>query len=166
MKILLIIFTIVVFSPFYVSAQESESDVDMPWLSEKPVAIAVEKEIEAKKVEAEEKAEKISEATIIDTISFEKDNIDISPDELEKIEKLSKKMREDDSIRIMLNSYASIDKNSPKASARRISLKRALAIRKLIIGDDSKVEKTRINIRAFGNKLNDNNADKIEIEKI
>ena len=66
----------------------------------------------------------------------------------------------DESLRIQLLAYASAD-GGPSSTARRISLKRALNVRKFLIDKD--VRASRIDVRALGNRVPSGDPDRVDV---
>lgn len=87
---------------------------------------------------------------ILMSITFDGNNISISPTDNDKLTKIIKQLNSSQRLKIM--SYAKgID--GEVNSSRRIALQRAIAIRSHLI--EAGLEKTRINVQAVGNNPND-----------
>ena len=76
------------------------------------------------------------------------------------LEQIATAAAADESLRIQLLAYASAD-GGPSSTARRISLKRALNVRKFLIDKD--VRASRIDVRALGNRVPSGDPDRVDV---
>ncbi|MEQ8707662.1 MAG: OmpA family protein [Rhodospirillales bacterium] len=76
------------------------------------------------------------------------------------LEQIARAAAADESLRIQLLAYASAD-GGPSSTARRISLKRALNVRKFLIDKD--VRASRIDVRALGNRVPSGDPDRVDV---
>ena len=76
------------------------------------------------------------------------------------IKELTQKLVGDPSLRVQLLSYAS-DPEKNVSRARRLSLERAVAVRKMLI--DNGLDSTRIEVRALGDQNPGGAADRVDV---
>ncbi|MEQ9329661.1 MAG: OmpA family protein [Rhodospirillales bacterium] len=94
------------------------------------------------------------------TLMFTPGEVRLPPEGTAAVEKIAEAAVADEEIRIQLLAYASAD-GGPSSTARRISLRRALNVRKVLI--DKGVRAARIDVRALGNKVPDGNPDRVDV---
>lgn len=96
------------------------------------------------------------------SIEFTKDQTDLLPDILKDLEGVAGKLKSDPAKRLSIVSYAS-NAEDTMSTARRISLKRALAVRNYLIAKG--IDTMRINVQALGNsdKAGEGNKDRVDI---
>ncbi len=112
-------------------------------------------------VDAIKKSAASKKKSVIESLEFSQGATDIPGAELSKISSLIEDLKNNTGKRISVVSYASSADNQ-SSTARRISLKRALALRKHFI--DKGIENTRISVQALGNSANDDSSrDRIDI---
>lgn len=93
------------------------------------------------------------------SIAFPADDDRLPDTARAEVEKLARQMEKDPNLALQLLAYAEgSDANASKA--RRLSLSRALAIRKQLM--DMGVRSTRIEVRALGNKIDGGAADRVD----
>jgi outer membrane protein OmpA-like peptidoglycan-associated protein len=73
---------------------------------------------------------------------------------------ISDRMAADSNLRVQLFSYAS-DAEKNVSRSRRLSLERAVAVRKLLI--DNGLDSTRIEVRALGDENNGGEPDRVDV---
>ncbi len=73
---------------------------------------------------------------------------------------LAQRLAKDDALRLQLKAYASGTKDTA-SRARRLSLSRALAVRSYLIRQG--VRSTRIDVRALGNKVDGQPANRVDL---
>ena len=95
------------------------------------------------------------------TVNFAKDATDMPLGVSPFLSDLIKKLKGDQSIRLQLKGYAGSAKGSP-SQARRVSLFRALSVRKYFIKQG--IRSTRMDIRALGAKVKKGKPDRVDIE--
>jgi outer membrane protein OmpA-like peptidoglycan-associated protein len=78
----------------------------------------------------------------------------------QSLKDLAQKLSADATLRVQLLAYAS-DPEKNVSRARRLSLERAIAVRKLLI--DSGLDATRIEVRALGDQNNGGAADRVDV---
>jgi outer membrane protein OmpA-like peptidoglycan-associated protein len=96
----------------------------------------------------------------LSTVGFDKDSARMPDSARDMLAHLASRMSEDATLEVQLLAYASGDEANA-SKARRLSLSRALAVRSFLI--DQGVRKTRIEVRALGNKVPDGQADRVDI---
>lgn len=94
------------------------------------------------------------------TLTFQPGEVRLPAEGTGAIERIAEAAVADEEIRIQLLAYASAD-GGPSSTARRISLRRALNVRKVLI--DKGVRAARIDVRALGNKVPDGNPDRVDV---
>lgn len=94
------------------------------------------------------------------TLTFTPGEVRLPAEGTAAVEKIAEAAVADEEIRIQLLAYASAD-GGPSSTARRISLRRALNVRKVLI--DKGVRAARIDVRALGNKVPDGNPDRVDV---
>ncbi|MDB3954146.1 OmpA family protein [Alphaproteobacteria bacterium] len=95
------------------------------------------------------------------TVNFAKDATDMPPGVSPFLSGLIKELKADQSIRLQLKGYAGSAEGSP-GQARRVSLFRALSVRKYLIKQG--IRSTRMDIRALGSKVKKGKPDRVDIE--
>jgi outer membrane protein OmpA-like peptidoglycan-associated protein len=95
------------------------------------------------------------------TVNFAKDATDMPPGVTPFLSGLIKELKADQSIRLQLKGYAGSAEGSP-GQARRVSLFRALSVRKYLIKQG--IRSTRMDIRALGSKVKKGKPDRVDIE--
>jgi len=95
------------------------------------------------------------------TVNFAKDATDMPPGVTPFLSDLIKELKADQSIRLQLKGYAGSAEGSP-SQARRVSLFRALSVRKYLIKQG--IRSTRMDIRALGSKVKKGKPDRVDIE--
>ena len=93
-------------------------------------------------------------------IVFNQDSSKLPQDARNALKALSKRMQNQDGLRLQLLAYAGTADTSASA-ARRLSLSRALAVRSNLI--ENGVRSTRIDVRALGNKSSDEVTERVDI---
>ncbi len=98
---------------------------------------------------------------ILGQIDFAKDVIELTPEQNKKLDEIVSMLKQNRDERLNIVAYASNpeDKNS---SARRVSLKRAVAVRQYIA--DAGIDVSRINVQAMGNADGKKLVDRVEIQ--
>jgi outer membrane protein OmpA-like peptidoglycan-associated protein len=76
------------------------------------------------------------------------------------LKELSKRLAGDESLRVQILSYAS-DPEKNVSRARRLSLERAVAVRKQLI--DNGIDSTRIEVRALGDQNPGGAPDRVDV---
>lgn len=95
------------------------------------------------------------------SIEFLADETDMPTESQGKLEQIISGMQQDNSKRLSIIGYAS-NPDDTISTARRVSLKRALSVRKSLI--DSGIESTRINVQAMGNQYEgQGNKDRVDL---
>jgi outer membrane protein OmpA-like peptidoglycan-associated protein len=94
------------------------------------------------------------------TLAFAPGATDVPSESIGALEQIAAAAAQDESIRIQLLAYASAE-GGPSSTARRISLRRALNVRKYLIEKD--VRASRIDVRALGNRVPEGNPDRVEV---
>jgi len=84
----------------------------------------------------------------------------VPTDSLPAVKDISDKLAVDPNLRVQLFSYAS-DAEKNVSRSRRLSLERAVAVRKLLI--DNGLDSTRIEVRALGDQNNGGEPDRVDI---
>jgi len=123
---------------------------DLPWLKAAEPAAPV-------KVEEKKEDEQLLK------IEFGINQIDVPPSSVDKVDNIIKKMRDNKEMRVELRSYSSKRKGLP-GEARRVSLKRALSLRKYLLSRG--IEQTRIIVKALGEKSEGGAENRIDIFKL
>ncbi len=98
-------------------------------------------------------------------ITFAEGQMDIPPTFREELDKVIEDMKKDNSMRMGLKSYV-LPRAGQKTDARRISLKRAIGVRKYIISNG--IDSGRIIVQALGSAFPEGNKatkDRIDITK-
>jgi outer membrane protein OmpA-like peptidoglycan-associated protein len=93
-------------------------------------------------------------------IVFAGESAELPPDILPKLDAVAEKLLQDESLRLQLMAYASGTEDTA-SKARRISLSRALAVRAYLISKG--IRSTRMDVRALGNKVEGEPADRVDI---
>ena len=70
------------------------------------------------------------------------------------------RLEKDDGLRVQLLAYAEGDQDTAN-KARRLSLSRALAVRAYLI--DAKIQSTRMDVRALGNRAQEAPKDRVDV---
>lgn len=96
-------------------------------------------------------------------LEFAKDQTELVSEEQAKLEGLIQHMKDHKEQRIKLVSYASGTPEQP-SSARRVSLQRAISVRKYFI--EKGIEPTRINVQALGDEVSVGSKDHMEIMQL
>lgn len=91
---------------------------------------------------------------------FATSGAELSPSAEQRLVELADRLRQEETRRIQIMSYASAADESV-SRARRLSLSRALAVRTFLI--DKGVPSTRIDVRALGSDVGDGPADRIDV---
>ena len=94
------------------------------------------------------------------TLRFNGSESDLDPNRKQSLDTIVEHMNTNDSLRLQLRSYAASADGS-QSSARRISLARAIEIRKYIM--DKGIRPTRIDVRALGDKTDQTPIDRIDM---
>ncbi|TAK99616.1 MAG: hypothetical protein EPO08_15875 [Rhodospirillaceae bacterium] len=84
----------------------------------------------------------------------------VPTESLPTVKDVSDRLAADPNLRVQLFSYAS-DPEKNVSRSRRLSLERAVAVRKLLI--DNGLDSTRIEVRALGDQNNGGEADRVDI---
>lgn len=129
-----------------------------------PVPITPDKSVNKPEVKGQELASIPPAKTtskILGQIDFAKDVIELTPEQNKKLDEIVSMLKQNRDERLNIIAYASNpeDKNS---SARRISLKRAVAVRQYIA--DAGIDVSRINVQAMGNADGKKLVDRVEIQ--
>ncbi|MFZ5792272.1 MAG: OmpA family protein [Pseudomonadota bacterium] len=93
-------------------------------------------------------------------ILFAEGSAELPPEATAQLDALADKLSKDESLRLQLMAYASGTEDTA-SKARRISLSRALAVRAYLI--DKGIRSTRMDVRALGNKVEGEPADRVDI---
>jgi outer membrane protein OmpA-like peptidoglycan-associated protein len=93
-------------------------------------------------------------------IQFAEGSAELPPEATQQLDAIATKLDQDQSLRLQLMAYASGD-DDEASRARRISLSRALAVRAYLINKG--VRSTRMDVRALGNKVEGDPADRVDI---
>ncbi len=127
-----------------------------------PVEIqpAVPAEVPAATATETEPADVLADSGDIASLDFAPNATILSPDNTAKLKALAAKLNSDENISVRIMSYAR-DEEPGSGKARRQSLSRALAARSVLM--DEGIRSTRIEVRALGNKVQQ---DKIYLEII
>ena len=120
---------------------------------------------EVAKVEATSPAPQLSNISsssgALVSINFTQDATDVSADGLGDLNKIIDQLKSNPQKRLSIVGYAG-NPDDTSSTARRISLKRALAVRKRIV--DSGIESTRINVQALGNQVKEGSTkDRVDV---
>ncbi|MDX1401209.1 MAG: OmpA family protein [Kiloniellales bacterium] len=94
------------------------------------------------------------------SILFEPGSAELRSESASTLENVAGMMKADGDLRIQLLAYAAKDEESPNA-ARRISLSRALAVRRFL--NEQGISSTRMQLRALGDKVPEGAADRVDI---
>jgi len=94
------------------------------------------------------------------TVLFASDSDHLPESANGDLEKLAKKMGQDESLTLQLLAYAAADEANA-SNARRLSLTRALRVRTYLM--ELGVRSTRIEVRALGNKIEGGPADRVDL---
>lgn len=98
------------------------------------------------------------------SLIFEKESSAVSEEAHQKIKNLANSIKNEEDLSLRLMSYAQGEENA-SSRARRLSLSRALAVRSKLM--DYGIRSTRIEVRALGNALENNEQqDRIDLYKI
>jgi len=97
----------------------------------------------------------------LSTITFDKESAHLPDAARDTLAHLASRMSEDATLEVLVLGYAAGDEENA-SKARRLSLSRALAVRSFLI--DQGVRRTRIEVRALGNKVPDGAPDRVDIE--
>jgi outer membrane protein OmpA-like peptidoglycan-associated protein len=97
----------------------------------------------------------------LSTITFDKDSARLPDAARDTLAHLASRMGEDATLEVLVLGYAAGDEENA-SKARRLSLSRALAVRSFLI--DQGVRRTRIEVRALGNKVPEGAPDRVDIE--
>ena len=92
-------------------------------------------------------------------LEFRQDSARVRPQDHDNLRLVADAISESDG-HLLLQAYASVS-TTTTSNARRLSLKRALSVRSLLI--ENGVRSTRINVRALGNANDHNSADRVDI---
>ncbi|NDF13083.1 MAG: lysophospholipase, partial [Proteobacteria bacterium] len=87
-------------------------------------------------------------ANVMAMVNFAKEQVELTTAEQQQFATTIEMMKKDENRRINIISYAT-SADAQNSTARRISLKRALAVRKYLIGQG--IDTVRINVQAMGN---------------
>lgn len=93
-------------------------------------------------------------------ILFPEGSAELPPEATQQLDAIAQKLDQDQSLRLQLMAYASGTEDTA-SRARRISLSRALAVRAYLI--DKGIRSTRMDVRALGNKVEGDPADRVDI---
>jgi outer membrane protein OmpA-like peptidoglycan-associated protein len=93
-------------------------------------------------------------------ILFPEGSAELPPEATQQLDTIAQKMDENQALRLQLMAYASGTEDTA-SRARRISLSRALAVRAYLI--DKGIRSTRMDVRALGNKVEGDPADRVDI---
>jgi outer membrane protein OmpA-like peptidoglycan-associated protein len=93
-------------------------------------------------------------------ILFPEGSAELPPEATQQLDTIAQKLDQDQSLRLQLMAYASGTEDTA-SRARRISLSRALAVRAYLI--DKGIRSTRMDVRALGNKVEGDPADRVDI---
>jgi outer membrane protein OmpA-like peptidoglycan-associated protein len=93
-------------------------------------------------------------------ILFPEGSAELPPEATQQLDGLAQKLDQNQALRLQLMAYASGSEDTA-SRARRISLSRALAVRAYLI--DKGVRSTRMDVRALGNKVEGDPADRVDI---
>jgi outer membrane protein OmpA-like peptidoglycan-associated protein len=93
-------------------------------------------------------------------IVFAEGSAELPPEATQQLDAIATKLDQDPSLRLQLMAYAS-GTDDEASRARRISLSRALTVRAYLI--DKGVRSTRMDVRALGNKVEGDPADRVDI---
>jgi outer membrane protein OmpA-like peptidoglycan-associated protein len=99
---------------------------------------------------------------VLASVLFTAEQTDVPSAEETKLKAVVAQMNQDPSVRINIISYAS-SADGQNSSARRVSLKRALAVRKYFIG--AGLDGTRINVQAMGSS-GEGSKDRVDILRL
>ena len=100
------------------------------------------------------------EAGPASSISFATNLAGINAAAKAQLDKIAQQLASNDGQRLQLLAYAG-EPNLPPSKARRLSLSRALAVRTYLI--EKGVRRTRIDVRALGNKLPDGPPSRVDV---
>jgi outer membrane protein OmpA-like peptidoglycan-associated protein len=93
-------------------------------------------------------------------ILFPEGSAELPPEASQQLDSIAQKLDQDQALRLQLMAYASGTEDTA-SRARRISLSRALAVRAYLI--DKGIRSTRMDVRALGNKVEGDPADRVDI---
>jgi outer membrane protein OmpA-like peptidoglycan-associated protein len=93
-------------------------------------------------------------------ILFAEGSAELPPEATAQLDAIADKLAKDEGLRLQLMAYASGTEDTA-SKARRISLSRALAVRAYLI--DKGIRSTRMDVRALGNKVEGEPADRVDI---
>lgn len=93
-------------------------------------------------------------------ILFVEGSAELAPEAAQQLDGIAQKLDQNQALRLQLMAYASGSEDTA-SRARRISLSRALAVRAYLI--DKGVRSTRMDVRALGNKVEGDPADRVDI---
>jgi outer membrane protein OmpA-like peptidoglycan-associated protein len=93
-------------------------------------------------------------------IVFAGESAELPADILPQLDAVAEKLLQDENLRLQLMAYAAGTEDTA-SKARRISLSRALAVRAYLIGKG--IRSTRMDVRALGNKVEGEPADRVDI---
>lgn len=93
-------------------------------------------------------------------ILFAEGSAELPPEATSQLDAIADRLAKDESLRLQLMAYASGTEDTA-SKARRISLSRALAVRAYLI--DKGIRSTRMDVRALGNKVEGEPADRVDI---
>lgn len=150
---------------------------ELPWLKKGPVFPEPEPELvsepevqvqsepestpqpeEILKPEPESEPEVVSPSFL--PLFFESEQLGLTPQLAGQLDEVMRVMKDMPILRITLESYAS-PREGGAGEARRVSLKRALAVRQYLM--DLGIKKQRVNVRALGAVAEDKPHDRIDI---
>lgn len=94
------------------------------------------------------------------SVGFDRESAKLGDNGRDILAHLASRMTEDATLEVQLLGYAGGDDDN-NGKARRLSLSRALAVRSFLI--DQGVRRTRIELRALGNKVPDGAPDRVDI---
>ncbi len=101
----------------------------------------------------------VSEATV--RVTFKSGQSQLPPSSKESLKMLAQELLARPGDRVQLLAYAG-GENVSSSKARRLSLSRALAVRSYL--RDLDVQSTRIDVRALGNKTNEEPFDRVDVQ--
>lgn len=93
-------------------------------------------------------------------VSFENGGSAVPAESLDNVKNVSAKLSSDPTLRVQLLSYAT-DPEKNVSRARRLSLERAVAVRKVLI--DNGLDSTRIEVRALGEQNTGGQPNRVDI---
>ncbi len=97
---------------------------------------------------------------LLGRLAFDKDQVILDDRQRQELDKIATRLRANPALRIMIDSYAS-PREGQASDARRISVKRAVALRKYLITKGLVQE--RISVRALGDTVADEPKDRADV---